>query len=141
MRKPCLTTALWSWRDRRTDGLAGAKSSCPNWPRTWACRCRYVVGSRVADAFRARGMKFPPKGGCGVSLPRLRVSPERAFFGHFPASLLRFGANLPRLKVLPVDLPVPPWPVGIMTLKNWTLTPVVQLFIDCAREVVKPLAT
>ena len=58
----------------------------------------------------------------------------------FPASLLRFGANLPRLKVLPVDLPVPPWPVGIMTLMNCALTPVVQLFIDCAREVVKPLA-
>ena len=57
-----------------------------------------------------------------------------------PASLLRFGANLPRLKVLPVDLPVASWQVGIMTLKNRTLTPVVRLFVDCAREVVKPLA-
>ena len=28
-----------------------------------------------------------------------------------------------------------------MTLKNRTLTPVVKLFIDCAREVVKPLAS
>jgi hypothetical protein len=28
-----------------------------------------------------------------------------------------------------------------MTLKNRTLAPVVKLFIDCAREVVKPLAT
>jgi hypothetical protein len=27
-----------------------------------------------------------------------------------------------------------------MTLKNRTLTPVVRLFIECAREVVKPLA-
>ena len=27
-----------------------------------------------------------------------------------------------------------------MTLKSRTLTPVTQLFIDCAREVVKPLA-
>jgi hypothetical protein len=26
-----------------------------------------------------------------------------------------------------------------MTLKNRTLTPVVKLFIDCAREVAKPL--
>jgi len=58
-----------------------------------------------------------------------------------PASLLRFGANLPQLKVLPVDPPIPPWPVGIITLKNRTLTPVVKLFIDCAREVVKPLAS
>jgi DNA-binding transcriptional LysR family regulator len=60
--------------------------------------------------------------------------------GTLPASALRFGANIPQLKVLPVDLPIPPWPVGVMTLKNRTLTPVVQLFIDCAREVVKPLA-
>ena len=58
-----------------------------------------------------------------------------------PASMLRFGANLPRLKVLPVALPIEPWPVGVMTLKNRTLAPVVKLFIDCAREVVKPLAT
>jgi hypothetical protein len=27
-----------------------------------------------------------------------------------------------------------------MTLKNRTLTPVVKLFIDCARGVVKPMA-
>ena len=60
--------------------------------------------------------------------------------GTLPASLLRFGANLPQLKVLPVNLPIAPWPVGVMTLKNRTLTPVVKRFIDCAREVVKSLA-
>jgi hypothetical protein len=31
-------------------------------------------------------------------------------------------------------------PNGIVTLKNRTLSPVAQLFIDCAREVAKPLA-
>jgi DNA-binding transcriptional LysR family regulator len=64
---------------------------------------------------------------------------RRPFLGTVPVSLLRFGANLPRLKVLPVDLPIPRLPVGILTLKNRTLTPVVRLFIECAREVVKPL--
>ena len=29
---------------------------------------------------------------------------------------------------------VEPWPVGVMTLKNRTLTPVVKLFIECARN-------
>jgi hypothetical protein len=38
-------------------------------------------------------------------------------------------------------LPHSPIPIGIVTLKNRTLTPVAQLFIDCAREVAKPLAT
>ena len=54
--------------------------------------------------------------------------------------MLRLGTNLPPLKVLPVKLPIPPWPVGIMTLKSRTLSPVVQLFVDHTREVVKPLA-
>jgi len=39
-----------------------------------------------------------------------------------------------------VDLPNRPWPVGIMTLKDRTLSPVTNLFIESVREVVKPLA-
>jgi hypothetical protein len=31
-------------------------------------------------------------------------------------------------------------PIGIVTLKNRTLSPVAQLFIEHAREVAKPLA-
>jgi hypothetical protein len=31
--------------------------------------------------------------------------------------------------------------VGIVTLKNRTISPVARLFIDCARSVVKPLAS
>jgi DNA-binding transcriptional LysR family regulator len=68
------------------------------------------------------------------------VLPRGNCLGTLPASTLQFGLNLPRLKVLAVDLPVEPWPVGVMTLKNRTLTPVVKLFIECAREVLKPLA-
>jgi hypothetical protein len=56
-----------------------------------------------------------------------------------PDSVLKFGTNLPPHKVLPVELPVPPWPLGVMTLKNRAISPVAQLFLDSAREVVKPL--
>jgi DNA-binding transcriptional LysR family regulator len=101
-----------------------------------------VVGSVIAEGFRRCGVKFPPKG-VVWGFPSLACAflPVGPFLGALPASLLRFGANLPPLKILPVELPVEPWPVGIMTLKNRTLTPVVKLFIDCAREVVKPLAS
>jgi DNA-binding transcriptional LysR family regulator len=100
-----------------------------------------VIGTLVADAFRARGLKFPPPGAAfGGASFCCAYLPRGPFLGTVPASLLRFGANLPHLQVLPVTLPIPPWPVGIMLLKNRTLTPVVQLFIDCAREVAKPLA-
>jgi len=43
------------------------------------------------------------------------------------------------LKVLPVDLPVRPWPVNIVTLKNRTLNPVAGRFIECAREVTRQM--
>jgi hypothetical protein len=41
---------------------------------------------------------------------------------------------------LPVELPIARVPSGIVTLKNRTLSPVVQLFVDSARKVAKPLA-
>jgi DNA-binding transcriptional LysR family regulator len=44
------------------------------------------------------------------------------------------------VKVLPINLPTTRRPIGIVTLKNRTLSPVAQLFIDCAHEVAKPLA-
>lgn len=100
-----------------------------------------TIGRVVADAFRVSGAAFPPKHvAWGAATFMGALIPRGPYLSIFPASLLRFGANLPRLTVLPVDLPVPPWRVGIMTLKNRTLTPAVRLFIECAREVVKPIA-
>src|SRR5262249_57628117 len=49
----------------------------------------------------------------------------------------RSWALINELKILPVDLPVQPWPVAIVTLKHRTLTPAVARFIECAREVAK----
>jgi hypothetical protein len=45
-----------------------------------------------------------------------------------------------KIKVLAVELPRAQRPNGIATLKNRALSPVAKLFIDCAREVAKPLA-
>jgi hypothetical protein len=44
------------------------------------------------------------------------------------------------IKALPIELAPANTPLGIVTLKNRTLTPVAQLFLDCAREVAKPMA-
>jgi len=48
--------------------------------------------------------------------------------------------DLISFKVLPIELPARPGPVGITTLKKRTLSPVARLFIEHAREVAKPLA-
>ena len=99
-----------------------------------------LFGSQVADAFRAAGMNFPPRGAAIGTLhhfgPLLASEP---FLAIIPGSLLRFGTT-PPLKVLNVKLQIRPWPVGIMTLKNRTLSPVAQLFIDSVWEVAAPLA-
>ena len=58
-----------------------------------------------------------------------------------PASTVRYIVEHMAIKVLPVDLPVQPSPVVIIvTLKGRTLSPVAKLFVECAREIVMPLA-
>jgi DNA-binding transcriptional LysR family regulator len=44
------------------------------------------------------------------------------------------------IKALPIDLGVRAPPVCIVTMKNRTLSPVVQLFIDAAHEFAKSIA-
>lgn len=46
-------------------------------------------------------------------------------------------ARLSLLKALRVKMPIRPWPVVIATLKNRTLSPVTERFIESAREVAK----
>src|SRR5262249_10512892 len=94
-----------------------------------------LIGTLIADAFRARNMQFPPPGVVWATASHMcAVLPRGPYLGTLPASLLRFGVNLPRLKVLPVKMSIPPWPVGEMHLKNRTLTPVVKFFMDVARD-------
>jgi hypothetical protein len=52
----------------------------------------------------------------------------------------RFPALRSEIKVLPVKPQMAHVQNVIVTLKNRALSPVAQLFIDCAREVAKPLA-
>jgi DNA-binding transcriptional LysR family regulator len=44
------------------------------------------------------------------------------------------------LKVLPIELPSTPRPLAIVTLKNRTLNPVAQTFIDGARRIASAIA-
>jgi DNA-binding transcriptional LysR family regulator len=97
-----------------------------------------LVGSLVRDAVRARQVSLRA---AATGSPHLLLSllPKGPFLVTIPESVLKFGTNLPPLKVLPVELPVPTWPLGVMTLKNRTISPVAQIFLDCAHEVLKPL--
>jgi DNA-binding transcriptional LysR family regulator len=121
------------WSRRRKIDLAELKNE--RWilsvPGTW----NHTV---VADAFRARGLGLP-----SVSLNTLSIHLRASLLATgtyitvFPISVLRTYGRRFSLKALPVDFPSRSWPVTIVTLKHRTLSPVVERFIDCAREVAK----
>ena len=95
----------------------------------------------VAEAFRARGLKMPSISVVTYSVHlRTNLLAAGRFITAFPCSVLRLYADRFSLKVLPVDLPVRPWPVAIVTLKNRTLSPVVQRFIEYVRAYTKSIA-
>jgi hypothetical protein len=50
---------------------------------------------------------------------------------------MRFGGKQMHLKVLPVKILSPPAPVGFVTVKDRTLTPLAERFIECARKIAK----
>jgi DNA-binding transcriptional LysR family regulator len=100
-----------------------------------------LPGTSIAQAFRAAGLEPPRAHMVSFSLPlHHHLLATGNFVTMLPASMLRFGKHLP-LKLLRVDTSGQPYPTGIITLKNRTLSPLARLFIDCAREVAKPMAT
>jgi DNA-binding transcriptional LysR family regulator len=96
-------------------------------PRTWNYES-------MAQAFHARGLAAPT-----VKFVTFSVHLVAYFLTHgdFISAHPRSWVHLNSLKVLPVDVPIRPWPVVIATLKHRTLSPVAERFIECAREVAK----
>jgi DNA-binding transcriptional LysR family regulator len=94
----------------------------------------------VAEIFRKCGLEIPRRGVvASVQMHNALLAGGR-YLAMRATSVVRFGGKHPSVKVLPVKLPVLPGPVGITTLKGRMISPVARLFIDCVREVTKPLA-
>jgi DNA-binding transcriptional LysR family regulator len=100
-----------------------------------------AFGSIAMQAFRASGLDYPRTTVCtGPADVRISLLATGRFLTIFATSVLRFPTRRSELKVLPIELPLAREPIGIVTVKNRTLSPVAQLFIEHAREVAKPLA-
>jgi DNA-binding transcriptional LysR family regulator len=100
------------------------------------CVAHSPVGSLVGDAFHASGLKMPRIAVTTTTAHLLfRLLETGRYVGHFGDRLFRFYTNRFALKQLPIELPVPPFAVAIITLKNRTISPVAQLFIDRACEI------
>lgn len=96
------------------------------------------IASIAMEAFRANGID-PPRPAVVTDSPHVRMSllATGRFVTILPASALQFPPMRPEIRVLPVQVPAALVPNGIVTLKTRALSPIAQLFIDCAREVAK----
>jgi hypothetical protein len=102
----------------------------------------HPVTSIVASAFRAIGCEAPR---VTATAPPGRIRDTLLATGRFltvvQESALHFGATLPQLKVLPVELAMARGTMtSIMTLKKRALSPAARLFIENLREAAEPLA-
>lgn len=100
-----------------------------------------TFGDFVLDAFRASGVA-QPRARIVASALEMRTNLLRT--GRYLTILPDFWLQLPEphpfIRRLPVEWPIAAGPIGIVTLKGRTPSPPVQRFIECAREVAKPLA-
>ena len=124
------------WARRRKIDLAELRNE--PWILTTADVWNYRV---IADAFRQRGAEPPTARMKTISVHlRTNLAASGRFITTFPKSVLLFYADRFGLKRLPIDLPGSAWPIKMATLKNRTLSPVVERFIDCTKVVAKSLS-
>lgn len=106
----------------------------------WTFPPNQVVHALIAEAFKAQGLEAPKERViAGSILLRNRLLATGRFLTVLPDSVLKYNAKQWSLKALPVDLGVKPRAVAIVTLKNRTVSPVVQLFVEHLREVAKTM--
>jgi hypothetical protein len=93
------------------------------------------------EIFRAAGLSFPnPRIATNSIVLRAGLIVDSPYLGMFLTSVLRrLIAHNYALTALPVDLHANAISIAIVTLKNRTLSPVVERFLACAREVAASL--
>jgi DNA-binding transcriptional LysR family regulator len=107
---------------------------------SWIFASNQVIRELIAEAFKARGLEVPQERVSANSiLLRNQLLATGRFLTVLPDSVLRYNAKPWSLKVLPVDLGVKLRSVAIITLKNRTVSPVVQLFAEHVRAVAKTM--
>jgi len=104
----------------------------------WVFPRAKVARDIIASAFRAYGLPLPHE---QISSGTLHIQTHLLATGRFltitAASFLRYNARQWSLVKLPIDLRTKPRPHAIATLKNRTLSPVVQVFINELKAVAR----
>jgi DNA-binding transcriptional LysR family regulator len=122
-----------SWAKRRNQTLADLIGE------PWVFASPGSLARSLQDeVFRKSGLEVPLASVLTVSLHLfMRLIDAGRWLGLIPASIMRFGAKRLRIKVLPVNALSPPAPVGLITVKDRTLTPLAERSIDYTRKIAK----
>jgi DNA-binding transcriptional LysR family regulator len=97
-----------------------------------------VPGMQIHDIFTSAGFQ-PPQPAVATLSVQLTVSliASGRYVGILPMSVAQFNVGPHRLKLSSVKLTPVHSAVGIITLRNRTVTPPAELFMKCARDFVK----
>jgi DNA-binding transcriptional LysR family regulator len=100
-----------------------------------------IAGFHVAEAFRSRGLPPPTATVASFSMPLAHhLLASGRYLSMQPTEMARLAKHLP-LKVLDMQFDGIPRTIAIMRLKNRTVTPLAERFMDCAWEMAKTLKT
>jgi DNA-binding transcriptional LysR family regulator len=97
-------------------------------------------GSIVFEAFRANGLQAPRTAVASTLPVRSAMLSTGRFLSMVPRVVLQFPTQNQSFRAFKIELPTTSRPLALLTLKNRTLNPVAQLFIECARQTARPLA-
>jgi DNA-binding transcriptional LysR family regulator len=124
------------WTRRRKIKLSELVNERWTWPPEGS-----FFDTLVVEAFRACGLN-PPQPAVYTHAFSLRLSMAATgpFLAVVPAAIMSDPDKYPSVRTLAVELPTTHRQVGIVTLKNRTISPLAQKFIECAREIAKSLA-
>src|SRR5262249_20184882 len=132
----CLVAARQGrWARRHKVGLADLADAVlilpPSDPPGWAA---------VSAAFHAAGLSMPQVTVTTLSVAlRNMLSMRDRFISALPVSILRLNPDLYSVKELPIELPMPPWPALLVTLKDRTLSTAADRFIEDVRDVARAM--
>jgi DNA-binding transcriptional LysR family regulator len=99
-----------------------------------------ALSSLIARAFQVHGVDPPRQSATADIHVRVHLLTTGRYLTFLPDDLLQFVGRRWSLKTLPIDLGIQAPSLGVLTLRNRTLSPVAQLFIDCARDIAKSMA-
>jgi DNA-binding transcriptional LysR family regulator len=105
----------------------------------WVLPTEGSVTAHLRGEFRRQGLDLPEPAVTTMSmLVRYELIATNTYLTVMYGSVLRFGSVAGSLRVLPIDLQSG-IPVGMLRLKNRTLTPSAEVFIQAAREMAPPM--